>query len=151
MKTKEFIKRVAELGYGVEIGYFNVCVKRLRPDLMLIAKVNKKYQYTAEMSSIYEEEDENAKELFLLCAEYARTPIEDREEEKKFYLKISGSFYTGDYVYLNFDKSTNNYWLHNNHQSNMYKTQFTQKEIDEIKEKFNTNLEEFEQIPVEED
>lgn len=71
------------------------------------------------------------------------------EGEKKYYLKLKDSTSAIMGEYLNFNKSFNVYFLQNNFQCNDYQTRFTQKEIDEIKKKLNTDLLEFEQIEVE--
>lgn len=67
--------------------------------------------------SICDDKDLN---MIKAAVEFAETPIEDREEEKKFYLR---------------------------HQWENKK--FTLKEIEEIKEKFNTDLADFELVEVE--
>lgn len=77
------------------------------------------------MSTDYESWDEiyegDKTKLFDLLVEYARTPIEDREEEKKFYLKhryfeIAGGgrgFFTIDndsgLPFLSYKTSSDNY------------------------------------------
>lgn len=145
MKTNEFIEKVEELGYDIEIDWPTIFIKC---DGCILARVDKARAYTINTKAAFEVK--NAEELFDLCVEYARTPIEEREEEKKYYLRMSDGFYIVCDKYLNFNKSAKHYVLHSKHQNDSYKTQFTQKEIDEIKEKFNTDLSEFEQIPVDE-
>lgn len=73
---------------------------------------------------------------------------------KKFYLQKIEDFYDVNYdeefAYLNFDVEENTFYLSNKSHSTELKTQFTQKEIDKIKEEQHTDLSEFKQIPVEE-
>lgn len=145
MKTKEFIKKIEKMGYDIEIAYDTI---RVTYDGGILARIDKVKPYTLDTKATFEVK--HVKELFDLCVEYARTPIEEREEEKKYYLRMSDGFYIVCDEYLNFNKSAKHYVLHSKHQNDSYKTQFTQKEIDEIKEKFNTDLSEFEQIPVDE-
>lgn len=84
MKTKEFVKKVNELGYEVETGgHFYVSVKRTEPDIMIIASIDKRKQYKTFIFSVCEEEEDKAKELFKLCAEYARTPLKERQDTKR--------------------------------------------------------------------
>ena len=144
MKTKEFIKKINELGYNVKETEHSMIVRKEYTHLAVIDKENIygfKYFY------------HNDKDLFKLCVDYTSTPIEEREEEKKFYLKKIESFYDADYkeelAFLNVfnDKY---FVLNNSKQENCYKTQFTQKEIDKIKEEQHTDLSEFKQIPIEE-
>lgn len=145
MKTKEFIKRVKELGYNCFTNESYIFVSKGYPLIATIA-LHKMYCIT-----LYTDDNK----LGELCIEYAKTPIEEREEEEKFYLQKMKSFYDKHYndvlEFLNFNKSLNQYFLFSKGQYSDYKTQFTQKEIDEIKGKYSTNLEEFKQIPVEED
>lgn len=75
--------------------------------------------------------------------------------EEKFYLQKMKSFYERDYnerfMFLNSNKRNSDFWLSSITHNPNNKTQFTQKEIDKIKEEQHTDLSEFKQIPVEED
>lgn len=90
---------------------------------------------------------------------YAKTPLEDREEEKRFYLRhkwIHEDEAKGGYLnkgYTSKAKIENSaiYFISTKEGSVFIQTQFTQVEIDEIKRRFNTNLEDFEQIEVEDE
>lgn len=147
MKTKEFIKKVEELGYDIEISEVDVFIKY---DGYIIARISSTSPYTMSVYAAFG--GRHAKELFDLCAEYARTPIEEREEEKKYYLKLkreNREFYESLSAYLTLRKRDNTFSLDVGVETAGLTAQFTQKEIDEIKEKFNTELSEFEQIPVE--
>lgn len=146
MKTKEFIKRVEELGYRVEDTGFNLY---LYSGEDLVAFVGKKKQYVLEIYNFFLKQ--NAEALVDLCVEYVKTPIEEREEEQKFYLQKIKDFYDDEESrYLNFDTVQNIYFISSKSQYDSFKTQFTQKEIDKIKEEQHTDLSEFKQIPVEE-
>ena len=148
MKTKEFINQVKNLGYEIEIKYGEMIIS-LAGKICVRIDLNRQF-------GIYTYPDNfgnNAHRLFVICMEYARMPIEEREEEEKFYLQKMESFYDGYY-----DETTNflnvfkdEYFMLNNlKQGDYYKTQFTQKEIDRIKEEQHTDLSEFIQIPVKE-
>ena len=86
------------------------------------------------------------------AVEFAETAIEDREEEKKFYLKhrwmrtING--FTRAFK-IDIEDGTADIGLMSS--SFGYKNQFTRKEIEEIKEKFNTDLADFEEVEVEDE
>ncbi len=95
--------------------------------------------------------DEDKTKLFDLIVEYAKTPIDEREEEKKFYLKHRWFKPSPIYKnYLNYWIGNDEYWLDYKNESKEIQTQFTLKEIDEIKEKFNTDLKDFEPEDVKE-
>ena len=85
------------------------------------------------------------------AVEFAETPLEDREEEKKFYLKHRYLVQAGDYKmgFLNYDTNNDILFIYSEHHTHFVKTQFTLKEIEEIKEKFNTDLADFELVEVE--
>lgn len=147
MKTKEFIEKVEKLGYNIEINWPTIYIKC---DGCILARVDKARAYTIDTKAAFEVK--NAEELFDLCVEYAKTPIEDREE-KKYYLKLkrkNREFYESIYSYLTLHKEDNTFSLDVGVETAGLTAQFTQEEIDEIKRKFNTDLSEFEQIPVEE-
>lgn len=94
----------------------------------------------------------NEKDLNMIKAsiEYAETPIEDREEEKKFYLKHRWLDGENEANYLNFEISGFYYSLNTQCEASWAKTKFTINEIEEIKEKFSTDLDDFELVEVEE-
>lgn len=150
MKTKEFIKRVKELGFKIRTNDIDIIVC---DEIGPVATVNEVKQYGL---SIYAETRyQIPQELFDLCTQYARTPIDERGEEEKFYLQKMKSFYqeglyNEKYAYLNFNKRNDCFWLSSTTYDDDNKTQFTQKEIDKIKEEQHTDLSEFKQIPVEE-
>ena len=88
MKTNEFIKKVEEFGYKV-----------LKSDstLVVIKVISEKhshiYGYVFNTDSHKIETTQYARQdprLFNLMVEYARTPIDDREEPKKYYVKPKG-------------------------------------------------------------
>ena len=76
--------------------------------------------------------------------------IDKREPEKKYYLKHK---FLSDYCggcFLNQYFETDDWILDNKAHSSSCKTQFTQAEIDRIKENYNTTLDDFELIEVKE-
>lgn len=144
MKTKEFIKRVKELGYNCFKNESYIFVSKKGYPLMATIALDRMY---------YMELWTNDNKLGELCMEYARTPFEEREEEEKFYLQKMKSFYDNydeEFAFLNLDMDEDTLFLSDVGQYDNYKTQFTQKEIDKIKEEQHTDLSEFKQIPVEE-
>lgn len=149
MKTKEFIEKVEELGYSVSNTDYAEYLYN-KGDLLGLVQNNKQYKLT--VYDLFKEK--NARELFNLCVEYARTPIKERGEEEKFYLQKMKSFYEvaddESCMFLKLDMEDNTHFLSDVGQYDNCKTQFTQKEIDKIKEEQHTDLSEFKQIPVEE-
>lgn len=139
MKTSEFIKKINELGYNVKETEHNMIVRKEFTHLAVIDKENIygfKYFY------------HNDKDLFKLCVDYTSTPIEEREEEKRYYLfKIDRKFYENEY--LNYNKYYKHWGLGDDIEDDKYQTKFTCNEIENIKKKFNTELPEFARVVVE--
>ena len=82
---------------------------------------------------------------------YAETDPEDREEEKKFYLEHRYFKCTnGDSRYFQILESDGTPWLNAMYTVMGYKKQFTLKEIEKIKEEFDTDLADFVLVEVEE-
>lgn len=133
MKTNEFIKKLNELGYNVKETEHSMIVRKEYTHLAVIDKENIygfKYFY------------HNDKDLFKLCVDYTSTPIEEREEEKRYYLfKFNKKFYENEY--LNYNKYYKHWGLGDNVENAQYKTKFTWKEIEDIKKRFDTELCEF--------
>ena len=163
MKTKEFIEKVRKLGFTIE--YFKnpfSNVKSSDCDLItiyhedrILVKVWTNCRYA--ISTISDGHScfingYDVEELYKLCFEYASTPVEDREDkEKKFYLKHRFLVEVGDCNYLNSDHSLREFYLNDKSQSEKIQTQFTLKEIEEIKQKLNTDLADFELVEVKND
>lgn len=90
--------------------------------------------------------------MFKASIEFAETSIEDREEEKKFLIQHKFLVSVGSNpVNLVKYKDKNNYrairCLFDNQ---FYQVHFTLKEIEDIKKKFDTDLNDFELVEVEE-
>ena len=146
MTTKEFIKAVEELGYLVDDGYGYWQI--WNEENPILAAVNKIYlsRISTDFVGWWDISDEDKSKLLDIIVEFAKTPLEDREEEKKYRI-ISKLIPDSNFKYLckrcgsidelEFDVEYN------------IDSKFTQKEIEEIKEKFNTDLEDFEIVEVE--
>ena len=87
-------------------------------------------------------------QLLKKAIELAETPLAEREEEKKYYLKhkFINSHTAVEYVNLSITEKVT---LDNRREDPDYKTKFTKAEIEKFKEKFNTDLRDFELIEVE--
>lgn len=144
MKTKEFIRKVEGLGYSVRKGmsYLAVCNEMG----YVLAMISTERQY--EFSCYYNIGFEN--QLFHLIVDYAGTPPECRQEEKKFYLKhkyfrhVNDKQYFTIYPHLEYPQLDYKLPSHNLVQT------FTLKEMEVIKKKYNTDLSDFEKKEVKE-
>lgn len=164
MKTKEFIKKVEKLGFTIE--YYKNPFSNIKSncdyDLITISANNQvlvkiwtNCQYA--ISTISDGHSSylygyDVKGLYKLCFEYTSTPVEDREEEKKYYLihryfRIAG----GGSGFFTIENASGLSFLKYKTNLDHYSQKFTEKEIEELKEKLNTNLDGFEMVEVEDD
>ena len=150
MKTKEVIKELEKMNMITEIRENVLFV--YTPNGLPFANISLDRKFGINTrSQVFRDllsEDEQEK-VYVLLTKLAETDPNDREEEKRYYLKHKW-LYSRDCNYLNFKSDENSYMLSYSYDWYGHKKQFTKAEIDKIKEKFNTNLEDFEIIEVEE-
>lgn len=149
LTTKKFIKEVQNLGFATA-EYMNIILIRHESrEVALIGKC-KIFCVNTEYPSFNNLPEELKEKLYNLIDNYTRTPLEDREEPQKFYLKFDIKS-SDSYHYLNYKEFLNSIEIHNKvNNLNGYKTQFTQKEVDELKKKLGVTFINLKQIPVEE-
>lgn len=144
MKTKEFIKKVEELGFRTTHANEYIYIENRMVDTCAIVDRYCRYGFNTNFDDFYELKEETKKELFNLLVEYSSTPQKEREKTKRHYLRhkflmnVTGSFY------LNYKTEDKKYVLSGSLETDDYKTKFTEQEIEEIKQKFNTSLDDFE-------
>ena len=153
MRTNEFIKRVKELGFSVkekQFIYTNetwLIIYEGEHTKCIGVEKNTRYRIDTNYGNFILFLDDDLKwELFNLAVEYARTPIEQRKEEKKYYLRLPIFGYDDEQNYLNLERDTGKYLFGSKKNIDGYQTQFSQKEIDEMKKKYN--LDSFEVVEV---
>lgn len=149
LKTKEFIKEVRSLGLEIAESLYEISIYDGNDELAYIRKDKRFYVCTYFEFSEYLSEELQEK-LYNLIDKYARTPLDEREEPQKYYLRFTALTEIGDCNYLNYCATEETIYLSNRITKIVAQTEFTQKEIDEIKEKFGLTLSDFEQIPVDE-
>lgn len=156
MRTKEFIKRVEEI---VDVFVEEDFQSSIQQNLRLYDKHNRTIATidlgnefmintdTFEFDNLFDDKER----LFNLIVEYAKTPLEEREEPKKYYLKHKWMGHE-KLKYLELDTQNDEWYLGHKYDTIFVtaKNEFTQKEIEEIKEKYNTDLSDFEMIEVDE-
>ncbi|MFR9278545.1 MAG: hypothetical protein ACLVME_02555 [Ezakiella coagulans] len=148
LTTKKFIKEVEKL--GLRVGESSTTIS-IYYENAIVARVNKwKMFFTDTLFLVFDDLSKELKEkLYNLIDKYARTPLDEREEQERFFLKFK--IKTADNCnFLNYDKNDDEPTLDNSLETSNFQTQFTQKEIDDIKKRFGVTLSDFEQIPIEE-
>jgi len=87
MKTETFINRAKELGFNINIRCEDIQVHHHRYGLIATVQINKRYVFDIkkyfDLTSLKEQE-----KLFSCLVDYARTPLEEREEEKKYIYRF---------------------------------------------------------------
>lgn len=136
MKYSEFEREVEKLGYKVEAT--NSFVRLKDSDEVMVAEINKKHKYRFDT----EWDMDIKEELFNLIVKLAETTPEDREEEKKYYIKLPKVTRDRNAVYLL--KQSSRYtdpivldWSSEQFIKSGDETyRFTEKEIKEIDERY---------------
>lgn len=146
MTTNEFIKAVEELGYETEKDEECITIRDKNISLACVF-TNEAYRINSNFYGM--DWGEKGGVIFALIFQYACTPIEDRKDkEKRYYLRhkwISDETLT----YLHFNKEYNGYMLNLAIEHNSWKKEFTEEEIKGLKKTFNTDLNDFEIVEVE--
>ena len=131
MKYSEAEKQIKALSSKYSInkfgGYFNVNYKGAE-----VAYVSTKNQYFIRVwfEDCFKKMPFNNK-IYMILAELAITPVDERVEEKKHYIKI----FDGEFGYLNIDISTGMMKADNVREFYDIKTKFTDKEIEQLKQR----------------
>ena len=87
-------------------------------------------------------------QLLKKAIELAETPLDEREEEKKYYIKHRFINDLTAEKYINISRN-GEVTLRDHLGNQYYKTKFTKAEIEELKKRFDTDLNDFELIEVE--
>ncbi|KJU75141.1 hypothetical protein AH70_09495 [Pediococcus damnosus LMG 28219] len=77
-----------------------------------------------------------SRKLYRILSELAMTPRDERVEEKKYYVKI----FDGELGYLNIDISTGDITAGSMGETEYFKTKFTNKAIEQLKQRDNIPL-----------
>ena len=151
MTYKQFEELVAEMGYQIfpDEEYVNV-VNDYDYTLARVSKVDYKILNLDWLSfKVLAEEGRHL--LGNACWTLANTPLKDREELKKYRLKVYpkySPFFDSDCDYLNIDRD-NEMVISTKHETSLYKTIFTEEEINELASEYDLSL--FERVEVEDE
>ena len=108
MKTKEFIVKVEALGFLVHDGHCYLEVKDTEgKDVVDILKA-KRWVYDCEFDAFESLHEGKQTELMGFVTEYVTTQVKDREEEKRYRLKLTlPAIEVEENMYLVLDEKTN--------------------------------------------
>ena len=130
MKYSEFNKKYA----GLELQYTDSDIY-IYCDGVIVGKVSKEYRY--RMSTHYDGFEQfpegYAANLLMNMNMLSETPLAEREEEKRYYLRLTAnlSFYM-DETYLNYNPIKAKYFVSNKFQKDSSTAIFTESEIAEM-------------------
>ena len=132
MKYSEAAKQIEELSskYDIDMedGDFNVVYNRKE----YAAYVSDDYEYGLHIENKRTfSKLPFSRKLYMILAELAVTPLNERVEEKKHYVKI----FNGELGYLNIDISTGNITAGSVIETEFFKTKFTDKAIEQLKQR----------------
>ena len=123
MKYSEFIREVEAIGLNIGIygGYIDVLDEHDEP----LLNVGTEYDFSicTDYSSFDKLDKEIKKKLLYLAVELASAPLEDREDEKKYYVKFM------ERVYLVYYPKSKNYGVVSKREGSGGETQFTEQQI----------------------
>ena len=147
MKTSELIKYFEDEGYETMFdAYFDKGVLFIDKNYGTLLCVLKGDRIDTDYCAFNNLDYLKKQEYYKVIFDYLMTPIEEREEEKKYYLKQIGI--GNNHSFLNYDSSIRGYSTYDKREFGTYQTQFTQSEIDELPECY-THPAVWEQIEVE--
>lgn len=140
MKYKEFKEKVKELGYGIDNGYDRfVYVVNYDKETLISINKNERYSINSDYSSFGNLNDEYKRVLLRLSYELASTPLDEREDEKKYYLKLDSTIIP-NLSYLNFSEYDGEFEISSKNEYEGYKTAFTESEIKELEKEHDLSI-----------
>lgn len=134
MKTSEFIEEVEKLGYEVKEFTHGIDVCSEYYGTYCYVSKNVMCVIDTEYEKFKELRSEDQEKLFCLVAEYATTPIEEREEINKYRLRLPNTQKTDYESYLNYNLKDKTYFIGDETNIERFKTEFTEEEIDNLPE-----------------
>ena len=134
MKYSEFKTEVEKMGFVVEDEGVPIYVDKSKDGetLVLIGK-HKRFWLDPGWSGFNNLTEDQQLKLYDLAYELAKTPLAEREEEKRYYLRLATKIDVyEDRRYLNMDIPNEKYTLSENKDDAYYKAIFTESEISKM-------------------
>lgn len=127
MKYTEFEAKVKEISGTLNVMYRgdSVCVYKPGHIIVTVGKT-RKYKVSTIGNVLDCITDQAGGKLYMLATELAATPLEEREESKKYYYRLPYLGSTRNC--LNYDKEDRYIFYNTDDQGHLFKTQFTREE-----------------------
>ena len=133
MKYSEFKQVVEELGYTFFENKYEVRILDKGACKLIIIDKTDTHVIDPNNVSYITLSHKDKTELLDLACELAKTPLAEREEEKRYYLRLATKIDVyEDRRYLNMDIPNEKYTLSENKDDAYYKASFTESEIAEM-------------------
>ena len=130
MKYSEAVKQIEELSSKYDVymvgGDLTVYYKNI---IVAWVKSDERYLFYNDENNFKKMPFSN--KLYMILAELAITPLDKRVEEKKYYVKI----FDNELGYLNIDISTGDITAGSVFETGFFKTKFTSKAIEQLKQR----------------
>lgn len=132
MKYSEAEKQIKTLSSEYEIDMSDGDFSIVYNGIIVPIRVDKWKQYKFDVYDVKKfSKLPFSNKLYIILAELAMTPLDERVEKKKHYIKI----FDGGFGYLNIDISTGKMKTDNVREFYDFKTKFTDKEIEQLKQR----------------
>ena len=134
MKYSEFKMEVEKMGYWVDIDRAPIYVEKSeRGETIIAIGKNKRFSVDPTWSGFHAIPEENQIAIYNLAHALTVTPLAEREEEKRYYLRLTAnlSFYM-DETYLNYNPIKAKYFVSNKFQKDSSTAIFTESEISQM-------------------
>ena len=132
MKTSEFIEIMENYGYTVRRSYGIIYIGLKGRTIMEVFE-NKFGRISTTWKAFNELEQHEQETIIEKAFKYIMTPLEEREEPKRYYLRLPNSC-DSNLTYLNYDTWNELFSFMGMMQNKKWQTQFTQEEIDNLPE-----------------
>ena len=128
MKTNQFIKEIRSMGLHIKDLVKTVIID---DDEYFVAGVSKEElgAFATDYPGFYRLDYNTKLQLLKLLIKYAKTPIEDRGEEEKYYYRLKGFGDNEYYLNLDLEDDVPSKFISGYFQTKYYQTQFTDKEF----------------------
>jgi len=136
MKTADFIKAVKGLGLSVYKYSSNTIEVKDNSNCKVVCIATEgMYVLDTDFIAFVGLDETIRKKLLALAVEHSTTPLEEREGEKRYRLKLNAPILIdNDEVFLNFNLDDDDYAIDTEKESVFYKTIFTETELSQMDE-----------------
>ena len=134
MKYSEFKAEVEKLGFCVDVDCAPIYVEKTKGGETIVAiGRQKRFSVDPGWSGFHAISEEEKLAIYNLAHALAITPLAEREEEKRYYLRLTAnlSFYM-DETYLNYNPIKAKYFVSNKFQKDSSTAIFTESEISQM-------------------